>query len=469
MMNPPGGLPPWLQVLPPWITLPYTAIQQIIKDFTSGVLPATEAPTDLPKPGFSPLPPGMQEKPGFTPLPLELQHEKPGFTPLPPEMMPTVDRGPQAPPRFPIPGTTPLPPEMQGGGVRAADDDAEDPLSELEGEWRDPRALPYPPGFFAEREGGSYDPQWDAESLAAGTRPYDKYQDRTSRVMDSEYRYHTGFNPYFDTEGEPWTEGAPGDPTQVLTPGTAQWKEKQALDRRDDLIAQARALEEKWGLPVTIEMDKIQDDLESAKQWEIDENNPDASASPEQKFVDRWAQDANTTQIEAVNDRWAQEIEEVEGGAEFVDQMGSLEYLEQRYPDVDFDALRTSEVGDLPDALRGLSSYIDGYYKEGRNFQDDFRTYARNFGVNDPDISSDMARGFTDHDWGGTALSKDGASPRQQNIVNMYYTSLEARLPADARIGEHGQIIPGETPIDQILLDLHDEIMNEDNEFSDMA
>ena len=33
MINPPGGPPPWLQVLPPWLTMPYEAIQKAIDDW----------------------------------------------------------------------------------------------------------------------------------------------------------------------------------------------------------------------------------------------------------------------------------------------------------------------------------------------------------------------------------------------------------------------------------------------------
>lgn len=352
MSPPPGGLPPWLQVLPPWITLPYTAIQQIIKDFTSGVLPATEAPTDLPKPGFSPLPPGMQEKPGFTPLPLELQHEKPGFTPLPPEMMPTVDRGPQAPPRFPIPGTTPLPPEMQGGGVRAATDDdelneeVERRFDELNEEYKrfgpeqgdggsffEPPGdgppgggppegldddLPDVPSFFYWRDYRTPTAQgfrpnpWSMMDRPLGERRWKKDRlEGFEPINPSEVRHSFHEDTTLDSPKIPgppfesaWS-GTIGDPLEYLTPGTAAHREKEAFDHRDALFERARDLKEKWGVDLRKELVGLETDEYDALLRLEQSEDPNT-------YVDRFAQDTVTYRQEAINDQWEEAIEQAE-------------------------------------------------------------------------------------------------------------------------------------------------------------
>jgi hypothetical protein len=311
-------------------------------------------------------------------------------------------------------------------------------------------------------KGGVHDPQWNEP---AGTRPYDKYQDRISRIMDSEFRYHTGFNPYFDTEGEPWSEPVPGDPTQVLTPGTAQWREKQALDRRDALIKQAHGIHQRWGVDLRELMRNVEAETEIKRGIERG-----VGGSLEQRFVDRWAQAPSTEMTEVVNDQWEEAIEQAEIKARkdaddesmFVDGGGakSIDYLEDRYPNVNFEDLRIRdedhELYDkmLPDKLRGLSRYVDEHYKNGGNFQEDFRELSR------------RAEATGAYDSGLDEFKAAGASPFQTSGTIMYHDELEALLPDDARIGEHGQIIPGETPIDQVVLDFHDEIMGEINEFS---
>lgn len=509
MINPPpGGLPPWLQLLPPNLTIPFNAIQQAIDDFVRGLQPATVLPRDDD---------GVLRDP-------VLPREDPIIRDPMPDPQPTIIRDPILPQEDPIlrdpilPGEDPIIrdifPPMEGGGIHAAtDDDDDSPLRELEGEWRDPRSLPYPPGFSAEREGGSYDPRWDAESLAAGTRPYDKYQDRVSRIVDSEYRYHTGFNPYFDTEGEPWTEWAPGDPTQVLTPGTAQWKEKQAFDRRDALINRAYELHKKWGLDLRDALISIEEE-EFVKAQQAVDTAPPSEQSFEQSFADQFAQVPTTERQQSINDLWEVEIQQAEiearndadaetRGVESrprykIDKQWhwlkdtdfngrfydggyekSIEYLEDRFPGIDFDDLRVEDP-DRPlynlvkaDKLRTLARYVDEYYKNEGNFREDLRTVLKKRA--DIDWSDDDETPWADktRDWleeGLDELKDSGASDFQVMVIRDYLRGLKSimLLPEDASIGEFGQIIPGETPIDQIVLDFHDEIMNEYNEFSDM-
>ena len=132
MINPPGGPPPWLQVLPPWLTMPYEAIQKAIDDWKRE---ATVTPPQPPTPGFTPLPEDMQQGGVIRdPIP-EPSPPTPGFTPLPEEMaMGGIIADPVPEPQPPTPGFTPLPPEMQGGGIVAAESSPGDPDAEW-GQW----------------------------------------------------------------------------------------------------------------------------------------------------------------------------------------------------------------------------------------------------------------------------------------------------------------------------------------------
>ena len=201
----------------------------------------------------------------------------------------------------------------------ASTDDDGDPLRELEGEWRDPRSLPYPPGFFADREGGSYDP--DVGQIA--NFPTDQQREIWADLLKQlpfgkEQTPITGLAPippeevgasvHEDTTlasqkppGD-WMSRE-GDPLEYLTPGTAQWKEKQAFDRRDALVKQAYDLNEKWGVDLRDELNDIVEEEFGKAQQAVD-----TAFSPEQGFVDQFAQVPTTERQQTINDQWEEVI-----------------------------------------------------------------------------------------------------------------------------------------------------------------
>ena len=387
-----------------------------------------------------------------------------------------------------------------------------EPLWELEGEWRDPRALP---SFMIDdiemgRLGGSYDPyigrvdQTDeqremlenilnrnllGEELTpiAGLIPLPPAVGDTVGGLDS----GVGNTVHVDTTlDSPLTPGELlGDPTQVLTPGTAQWRERQAFDRRDELINRAYALNQNWGLDLRDALISIEDEVNEMERLGRETFRDPAAPPSMQSFVDRFAQVPTTERQQTINDQWEKvikqadikaqkdaydELEALDADLWFTDGgfEKSIDYLEDRYPDIDFEDLRP-RLSDpahplhdqrMPDKLRLLSRYVDEYYKNGGNFQEDLRAIT-------------AKRGDTDWFWAGSdepvwlkegldELKASGASDFQVMVIHDYIDGIKEMLPKDASLGEHGQIIPGETPVDQILLDLHEEIMNEYNEFS---
>ena len=121
MVNPPpGGLPSWLQLLPPNLTIPFNAIQQAIDDFVRGLQPATVLPRDDD---------GVLRDP-------VLPREDPIIRDPMPDPQPTIIRDPILPQEDPILRDPILPredpiirdifPRMEGGGIIAATDDDDD-------------------------------------------------------------------------------------------------------------------------------------------------------------------------------------------------------------------------------------------------------------------------------------------------------------------------------------------------------